>query len=248
MNLLRRIEEDKQKGKKSLAVLIDPDKVDDFEQLVDLLDLCATYKVDYLFVGGSLMTLDHFSKVIAIIKENSNIPVIIFPGSNIQIDAQADAILLLSLISGRNPDFLISQHVMAATTLKKSKLEVIPMGYMLINSGPATSASYISNTTPIPSDKADIAVCTAIAGEMLGLKTLYLEAGSGAKEPVPAEIISKVKVSVDLPIVVGGGLNTPEKIDTALKAGADIVVVGNAIEKDLHFLKTISKRIKDQNS
>ncbi|MBU2886074.1 hypothetical protein KO507_09905, partial [Gilvimarinus agarilyticus] len=183
MSLLGQLEKNKACNKKSLAVLIDPDKIDEVTHLMQTLHLCVENRVDYIFVGGSLITNDNFSKVIALIKSNTDIPVLIFPGNNIQIDSNADGILLLSLISGRNPEFLIGQHVLAAPILKKSKLEIIPMGYMLVNSGPATSASYMSNTTPIPSDKTTIAACTAMAGEMLGLKTIYLDAGSGALTP-----------------------------------------------------------------
>ena len=237
----------KRKGEKSLAVLIDPDKVEDVAKLIRLTNLCAENKVDYLLVGGSLIANDNFSKVIAVLKSNSDIPVIIFPGNHIQIDSNADAIFLLSLISGRNPDFLIGQHVLAAPILKKSKIEILPVGYMLVNSGPQTSASYMSNTTPIPADKPTIAACTALAGEMLGLKSIYLDAGSGAESPVSQKIISTVARSIEVPLIVGGGLNSVSRGNLALEAGADMLVIGNALEKEADFLVEVSDRIHVMN-
>ncbi|PIB36672.1 geranylgeranylglyceryl/heptaprenylglyceryl phosphate synthase [Reichenbachiella sp. 5M10] len=247
MSILNQLEQNKKLNKKSLAILIDPDKVDDTGGLIQTINLCTENRVDYIFVGGSLITNDNFARVISIIKANSAIPVLIFPGNNIQIDANADAILLLSLISGRNPDFLIGQHVLAAPILKKSRLEIISMGYMLVNSGPATSASYMSNTTPIPSDKPTIAACTAMAGEMLGLRTIYLDAGSGAQQPIPQKIISKVSRSIAVPLVVGGGINSISRINLALEAGADVIVIGNALEKDPSFLAQASEKIHSLN-
>lgn len=248
MNLLTQLEEKKRSNKKSLAVLIDPDKTEAGAELIQFVRLCTENKVDYILVGGSLITTDNFSKVIAVIKEHTSIPVLIFPGNNIQIDSNADAILLLSLISGRNPDFLIGQHVLAAPILKKSKLEIIPMGYILVNSGAPTSASYMSNTIPIPSDKPTIAACTAMAGEMLGLRTIYLDAGSGAQQPIPQKIITKVARSISLPLVVGGGLNSISRINLALEAGADMIVIGNALEKDQSLLIEASEKIHSMNS
>lgn len=246
MSILRHLEENKG-AKKMLAVLIDPDCLDEQEELVSLVKSCNENHVDLIMVGGSLITKDNFSQVISTIKLNSSIPILIFPGNNIQIDEQADGILLLSLISGRNPDFLIGQHVLAAPRLKSSNLEIISMGYLLVNSGMATSASYMSNTTPIPANKPDIVACTSMAGEMLGLKTIYLDAGSGAQNPVPSDVIRKVKKSINTPLVVGGGLNTLEKAKKALDAGADIIVIGNAIEKEKNFLKSITNLIKQEN-
>jgi len=246
MSILQSMEENKG-SKKMFAVLIDPDTMTNSDELTLLIASCNENQVDLILVGGSLITQDNFTNVILTIKSNTTIPVLIFPGNNIQIDDQADGILLLSLISGRNPDFLIGQHVLAAPKLKSSKLEIISMGYLLVNSGLATSASYMSNTTPIPANKPDIATCTAIAGEMLGLRTIYLDAGSGAQEPVPPNVIQKVKSNINIPLVVGGGLNTPEKAEKALDAGADIIVVGNAIEKEKSFLKDISQLIKVKN-
>lgn len=245
--LLNQLQDKKARNEKALAVLIDPDKATDIGGLIRLVNLCVENKVDYLLVGGSLIANDNFSKVISIIKSNSNIPVVIFPGNHIQIDSNADAILLLSLISGRNADFLIGQHVLAAPILKKSKLEIIPMGYMLVNSGAPTSASYMSNTVPLPSDKPTIAACTAMAGEMLGLQSIYLDAGSGADEPIPQKVISTVARSIDVPLVVGGGLNSISRVNLALEAGADMIVIGNALEKEESLLIQISERIHALN-
>lgn len=247
-SVLSLFEEKKQSQKKSLAVLIDPDKSENTSDVKNLINLCVTNKVDYIFIGGSLIMNDNFNKIITIIKGSCDIPVIIFPGNNIQIDPSADAILLLSLISGRNPDMLIGQHVLAAPVLKRSKLEIISTGYILVNSGVATSASYMSNTTPIPSEKPTIVACTAMAGEMLGQRAIYLDAGSGAKEPIPQKVISTVRRSIDIPLMVGGGLNTINKVKKALDAGADLVVIGNAIEKNSDFLVQVSRKINEMNN
>jgi putative glycerol-1-phosphate prenyltransferase len=154
---------------------------------------------------------------------------------------------LLSLISGRNPEYLIGQHVTAAPILKKSKLEILPTGYMLIDCGKQTTVSYISNTTPIPYDKPSVAVCTAMAGEMLGLKLLYVDGGSGAQMPVSAQMIAAIRKSVDIPIIVGGGISSPKKAAEALTAGADLIVIGNVIEKDPNLLIEVSEQINAMN-
>ena len=227
---------------KQFAVLVDPDKHQelDFEKTAAAANAS---KVDYLFVGGSLMTRDNLGRCIRILKENSAIPVVLFPGSLFQVDPAADAILFLSLISGRNPDLLIGKHVVAAPYLRESGLELIPTGYLLIDGGNITTAQYISNTLPIPADKHDIASCTALAGEMLGLKLIYLDAGSGAHAPVPAGMISSVRKEITLPLVVGGGIRTPEKAVECCRAGADLIVVGNAIENDHEQIKNIADAI-----
>ncbi|MBI3481483.1 MAG: geranylgeranylglyceryl/heptaprenylglyceryl phosphate synthase, partial [Bacteroidetes bacterium] len=200
-----------------------------------------------IFVGGSLVTTTNIGDVIRTIKENVSMPVVLFPGSALQIEPTADAILFLSLISGRNPDLLIGQHVVAAPILKNNKLEVLPTGYILINSGKTTSVAYISNTTPIPEDKYALAACTAMAGEMLGLKLIYLDAGSGAEREVNQKMITTVKKSVDVPLIVGGGINTPQKAFNALQAGADLIVIGNVLEKTPDLLTEISDKVYDWN-
>jgi putative glycerol-1-phosphate prenyltransferase len=220
----------KNQGGKQLAVLIDPDRLR-LEHLDQVLQLTTNSTVDYLFVGGSLIADDQLDHCLSIIRRESKIPVVLFPGSPLQISSKADALLLLSLISGRNPELLIGHHVIAAPYLKAAQIEIIPTGYMLVDGGVPTTATYITNTQPIPSNKPDIAACTAMAGEMLGLKTIYLDAGSGAKKPVMPAMIAAVREVVSVPIIVGGGLRTPELVHQSLVAGADLVVVGTAVER-----------------
>lgn len=224
------------KGKKQFAVLIDPDKSGLLKEVIKK----STGKVDYFFVGGSLMTTNNLEYCLKKIKDASDIPVVLFPGSVLQISDLADAILFLSLISGRNAELLIGKHVTAAPLIRSSKLEVISTGYMLIDGGKPTTASYISNTNPIPADKDDIAMSTAVAGEMLGMKLIYVDAGSGAQNAVNESMINRIKKNIQIPLIVGGGIRTSDQARKAYKAGADIVVVGNAIEKDLSLIAKIS--------
>ena len=243
MNVYQTILEKSSKKIKQLAVLIDPDKPS-AEEIISIASLSNEAGVDYFFVGGSLLTNNHLEKCILLLKEHSNIPIVIFPGNNLQINANADAILLLSLISGRNAEMLIGKHVISAPYLRDSKLEIIPTGYMLIDSGKTTTVLYMSNSIPIPADKDDIAVCTAMAGEMLGLKLIYMDAGSGALNPIPASMIRNVKNSIAVPLIVGGGIKTPEKAVENCKNGADVIVIGNAIEKEAQLIKDIAAAIK----
>jgi putative glycerol-1-phosphate prenyltransferase len=226
-------------NKKQFAVLVDPDKYNT-QQLIDLAGMAARSMVSYFFVGGSLLSEDNLENTIKVLKENCNIPVIIFPGDVMQINPHADGILLLSLISGRNPELLIGKHVVAAPYLKKSHLEILPTGYMLIESGRPTTASYMSNSIPIPNDKDEIAVSTAMAGEMLGLRLIYIDGGSGAMNPIPVGMIEKVKSAISIPLIVGGGIRTPQAAADRFKAGADIIVVGNAIEVKSSLLEKIA--------
>jgi len=242
-----KISNSQQLGKKSLAVLIDPDKIKDEQALKYLVKISNENYLDYFFVGGSLITTSNLSQIVEYIKSNSDIPVVLFPGSNMHIDSSADAILFLSLISGRNPELLIGQHVVAAPIIKNSQLEVLPTGYILINSDRSTSVAYMSNTNPIPSDKYSIAASTALAGELLGLQLIYLDSGSGGK-PITPKMIAKVRKSVSIPIIVGGGIDTPGKALDALDAGADIIVIGNAIEKNPNLLIEVSEKIYDRNN
>lgn len=228
--------------RKFFAVLIDPDKYDR-KGLELVISSAQNSQVDFILVGGSLLTYDHLEETMQSIKDKTDIPVILFPGSIMQIHEKADALLLLSLISGRNPDLLIGKHVIAAPYLKKSNLELLPTGYMLIESGPLTTAQYISHTLPIPRLKDDIAICTAMAGEMLGLKLIYMDAGSGAEFPVTPSMVQKVKESISVPLVVGGGIRNAEQALALCKAGADMIVVGNAIEKDYSCLKEIAHAV-----
>lgn len=223
--------EAKQLGHKKFAVLIDPDKVR-LAKWQGVLENAIEAGVDYFFIGGSLVVNDMLDYVLKSLKEKCHIPMILFPGNSFQLSYKADAILFLSLISGRNADLLIGKHVITAPFLKVSPLEIISTGYMLIDGGVLTSVQYMSNTNPIPNTKDDIALCTAIAGEMLGLKMIYMDAGSGAKIPVPASMIEVVSGGISIPLIVGGGIKTPEKALENVRAGADVIVVGNAIEKD----------------
>ena len=228
--------------KKQIAILIDPDKTDS-GKLQKIVTAANKAGIDFFLVGGSLLLKNNLEETIAFLKKHSRKKVYLFPGSPSQICSKADGILLLSLISGRNADLLIGNHVQAAPLLKQSKLQIIPTGYMLIDSGTATTVSYISNTTPIPANKPEIAACTALAGEQLGLRYIYLEAGSGGQNAVSQETIKAVRKMISIPLIVGGGIRSAAQIEAAFTAGADIVVIGTAIEKDLKFLEEI-KSIK----
>jgi len=233
--------------KKSFAVLIDPDKTDN-QQLEKIIVLGKKAQVDYWFVGGSLIVSNYLEQIVLELKAKSNIPVVLFPGSPSQVTPRADALLYLSLISGRNPELLIGQHVLSAQTVKKSGLEILPTGYMIIDGGAPTTVSYISNAAPIPSNKNEIARCTALAGEMLGMRLIYMDAGSGAQNPIPLEMIQDVATQITVPLIVGGGITTPAKAVENCKAGANLIVVGNAIEKDPGLITEISAAIKDSSS
>ncbi|MBN2612060.1 MAG: geranylgeranylglyceryl/heptaprenylglyceryl phosphate synthase [Bacteroidales bacterium] len=224
---------------KKFVLLIDPDKHDE-ASLKNLAGLIRASAVDFIFIGGSLVS-GRLDKTVVKLKELTQIPVLLFPGNLLQLTDKADAILLLSLISGRNPDYLIGNHVLAAPFLKKSNLEVIPTGYILVSGENQSSVEYISNTKPIPPDKTDIATATAIAGEMLGNRLIYLEAGSGACKRVPAGMITAVKNNISVPLIVGGGLRTPEDVREAYLSGADMVVVGTAIENNPDLLVEMSR-------
>lgn len=243
MSILSNLQQRHKENKKSIAVLVDPDKAEDPSRLQHLINLASENCVNYFFVGGSLVTSANLSEVVRKIKENVTIPVVLFPGNAIQVDASADGLLFLSLISGRNPELLIGQHVVAAPILKNTRLEVIPTGYMLINSGKITSVAYISNTMPIPDDKYSLAASTALAGQMLGLQIIYIDAGSGAEKEINPRMIAAVRKSVSIPLIVGGGINTSRKAIAALEAGADMIVVGNALERDPDLLTEVSEKI-----
>lgn len=230
----------KAQGKKSLAVLIDPDKT---EKLPALLAIAKTAPPDFFFVGGSLLGDGNLENCIATIREATTVPVLLFPGNEMQISAAADALLLLSVISGRNPELLIGRHVAAAGMIRASKLEIIPTGYVLIESGAPTAVSYMSNTQPIPRTKNSIAALTALAGEQLGMKMIYLEAGSGALLPVPVEMIAAVRNSISIPLITGGGLRTAEEIAARCAAGADVIVAGNILEEDPGLLQKFRETV-----
>ena len=242
MDLYKNILQKKVQGKKLFAILIDPDKQKNSELLL-IIKNANESNVDYFFVGGSLLINDNLNDCIKTIKDNSKIPVILFPGNAMQINKNADGILFLSLISGRNPELLIGKQVITAPILKQTALEVMSTGYMLIDSGKPTTASYMSNTMPIPRDKIGIATSTAIAGEYLGLKLIYMDGGSGAEQPIKIDMIKKVSSSIKIPLIIGGGICSAKKAIDNCKAGADLIVVGNAIEEDPSLILDISQAI-----
>ncbi len=233
----------RQTGAKKLAILFDPDKLR-LKKMETALELAVECGVDYFFIGGSLVVNDMLDELLLKIHRHCAIPLILFPGNSFQLSYRADALLFLSLISGRNAELLIGQHVISAPFLKMSPLEIISTGYMLVDGGVQTAVQYMSNTYPIPAHKDDIAVCTAIAGEMLGLKLLYLDAGSGARNPVSVSMIEAVSGAVSIPLIVGGGIRTPENVIANLQAGADLVVVGNAIEKDPALIREMAAAVR----
>lgn len=231
----QKLNQDARFGEKKLAVLIDPDK-QRIDQLAERVRLAHHARVDYFLIGGSLLTRDTFHEAVRMVKQETDRPVVLFPGSAWQISEDADALLFLSLISGRNAELLIGQHVQAAPLVHQLNLEVIPTGYMLVDGGTPTTASYISQTAPLPANKPEIAVATALAGKYLGMQLLYLDTGSGAAHPVPSEMLRKVKKACDLPILVGGGIRTPDQAAAIARAGADIIVIGTAAEQDPSIL------------
>jgi putative glycerol-1-phosphate prenyltransferase len=243
MSLLQQIHHARKSGRKQLAVLIDPDETvgPDLERLADS---AVEAGVDFLFVGGSLLVKDGLEACLRAVRARCDIPLILFPGSAQQVSSLADGILFLSLISGRNPDLLIGQHVIAAPYVKKAGLEVLPTGYLLVDGGRPTTVSYMSQTAPIPADKPEIAATTALAGELLGLQLMYLDAGSGAKQAVSPEMIKMVRETISVPLIAGGGIRTPELAARAVEAGADMLVVGNVLEKEPGLLKGMVEAIR----
>lgn len=237
-NVGLKLQELTESGRKGIAWLIDPDDIQSPVLFENQLQEAVQLKIDFFFLGGSLIQQNTIGEIIRFIKSVSpDIPVVIFPGNSLQFSPLADAILFLSLISGRNPDLLIGQHVSIAPILDKSKVEVLPTGYMLVDGGQTTSVHYISQTIPLPNHHPELAVATALAGHFLGLQYFYLDAGSGAPHPVSAEIIRAVKKKIKSPLFVGGGLNTRDKIQTAFESGADVVVIGNGAGKNPNLIK-----------
>lgn len=236
--ILERIHKAKTNKERLLAILLDPDKVE-LSKIPALINKINNSKANLIFIGGSLLFKNILDVFVAKVKENTTLPILLFPGSAIQISNEADGMLFLQLISGRNPEYLISNQVIAAPLLKQTNLEVISTGYMLIESGRETTASYISNTKPIPSHKPEIAMATAMAGEYIGNKLIYMDGGSGALNPIPAAMIQKVSKHIDLPVIIGGGIKTREAMNAAYDAGATIVVIGTAFEKDEELLNSI---------
>lgn len=227
-----------------LAVLVDPDKAND-EHLNKIIEYSNSGFIDLLFIGGSLV-FSSLDIIIEKIKQKTTVPILIFPGNSFQMSDKADAILFLSLISGRNPEFLIGNHVLVAKSIKDSGIETIPTAYILVDSGKLTSVEYISNTKPIPSNKPDIACSTAIAGELLGMKMIYLEAGSGAKNSINIELIERVKESVEIPLIIGGGIRTKKELENIAKAGANIIVIGTLFEKNPDLIPSFYTTLKQR--
>jgi phosphoglycerol geranylgeranyltransferase len=224
----------KSKGEKLLAILLDPDKVD-LHTIAVLISKINQSPANLIFIGGSLVTNNILDELIIALKKSCNLPIILFPGNPSQISAQADGILFLSLLSGRNPDYLIEHQINAVPILNKTKLEIISTGYILIASGTETAVEKVSKTKPLPINNPDYILQTAQAGEMLGSKLIYLEAGSGAKNAVPLEIVKLVTTNIKIPLIVGGGIRSFEAIKNVYNAGADVVVIGTAFENDLSF-------------
>ncbi|MBK7408609.1 MAG: geranylgeranylglyceryl/heptaprenylglyceryl phosphate synthase [Saprospirales bacterium] len=243
MSLLEKILKARRDGRKQLAILIDPDETDG-PNLDRLVKMSVEAGVDFFFVGGSLLVKDGLEACLQAVRAQCDIPLILFPGSALQVSPLADGLLFLSLISGRNPELLIGQHVIAAPYVKKAGLEVLPTGYVLIDGGRPTTVSYMSQTAPIPADKAEIAATTALAGELLGLKLIYMDAGSGAMQAILPQMITAVRETISVPLIVGGGIRTPEQAVMAVKAGADLIVVGNVLEKEPGVLRGLVKAIK----
>jgi geranylgeranylglyceryl phosphate synthase family protein len=230
-------------AKKSIALLLDPDKARG-ESLQNILKTANESKTDYIFAGGSL-TFTSIDNLIIEIRKLCSIPVILFPGNLLQLTLKADVILLLSLISGRNPELIIGNHVIAAPHLKDVKEKLVSVGYILIGCGKKTSVEYISQTEAIPCDKPEIAVATALAGEMLGLQMIYLEAGSGATNPVPVDLVKAVRQNISIPLAVGGGIKNKDEVEEIFNAGADLIILGNACENNPELL-TEACRIRDK--
>lgn len=232
--------------KGQIAVLIDPEKCTDQDRLKDLLKKSAFANIDYFFVGGSTVTRKEFTETVEFLKQNTEIPIVIFPGASHQVSGHADGLLYLSLISGRNPDYLIGHHVQSAPEVYNMEIEVIPTGYILVDGGRQSSVAYVSQTTPIPSDKSSIIINTAKAGILQGKKMIYLDSGSGALEHVPSQVI-KETAALNVPVIVGGGIRSKETINELNQAGANVIVIGNKIEEDVDFLLDISTYIKENH-
>jgi len=238
--VLDQLKDLKRRKESAFAVLVDPDKVAPAD-MQHLARLCNDAGVDFLFMGGSLLMVHQMELCIQRFKTESDIPVVLFPGSPAQVTPYADALLYLSLVSGRNPDLLIGQHVASAPQVKASGLEVVSTGYIIVDGGVQTTVSYMSNTTPVPADKPDIALCTAWAAELQGKHVIYMDAGSGARRPVSEEMISKVSSNIDIPLIVGGGITSADKVYANCAAGANVIVVGNAIERDPMLIKDMAQ-------
>lgn len=234
MKIYKHILEKKEKNELIIAALLDPDS-SDIKNVKELIKIFEKSRIDFIFVGGSTTWESNFYEFIHEVKTHSSLPVIIFPGSSNQISEDADAILFLSLVSGRNPEFLIGEQIKASPILKKIDIEVIPTGYLLIDGGKTTTVEFISGTSPIPQDKLEIAKTIAYAAELLGMKLIYLDSGSGAQKSPDNKLIESVKNYINIPLIVGGGVRSVKEVEEKHRAGADIIVVGSALEDDPEF-------------
>lgn len=217
-----------------IAILIDPDKFD-FSKKMEFIQKLSFAKIDYLFVGGSTVEKKDLEKLVAFLKVKTKLPIVLFPGDVFQYDEKADAILYLSLLSGRNPDYLIGQHVRTSRQIAATDLEIIPTAYLLIDGGNHSAVAYVSQTTPMPQDQVNLIENTVIAGILQGKSLVYLDAGSGALTPISSEIIVRCS-GWNVPLIVGGGIRNVEQIKTATEAGANVIVIGNYIEENIDFL------------
>jgi phosphoglycerol geranylgeranyltransferase len=230
----------KKESKKLLAVLIDPEKME-VENIPLFFEKMHQSIATHIFVGGSTDKNNQTETIVSVIKESTSLPLLLFPGDTNQITNIADGILFLSLLSGRNPEYLIEQQIKAVLILKQTNLEILPTGYILIDGGKETAVQKVSNTKPIAQNNIDLILNTSLAGEFTGKKLIYLEAGSGATVPVGANIIKKCESQLNIPLIVGGGIQTKKQLETAFNAGADIVVIGTTFEKDISFFNQLKK-------
>ena len=237
-SILEQIQLASKKGDKLLAILLDPDKTA-IDEIPAALKRIRLLKANFIFVGGSSVKNGLTDLFVKTLKNNTKIPIVLFPGDYSQVTDNANALLFLSLLSGRNPEYLIEQQIKSVPFLKNSTLEIIPTGYILIDGGTSSSVLKVSKTTPISQENITLAVATAIAGMYKGKQLIYLEAGSGAKYPVNATIISKVKESISIPLIVGGGIRTKEQLNNAFNNGADLVVIGTAFEENIDLLNML---------
>ena len=237
MSIYQQILTSKTKGVKLLAILLDPDKLV-VENLSNLIQKINQSPATHIFIGGSSFDGNHLDELIILLKAQINLPFLLFPGNPSQISKEADGILFLTLLSGRNPDYLIEHQVNAVPIIKKTNLEVISTGYILIESGNETAVERVSQTKPLDRNNHQYALQTAQAGEFIGNKLIYLEAGSGAKLSVPKEMITLVAQNIKVPLIVGGGIRSKQEIENAYNAGADVVVIGTAFENDINFFNS----------
>lgn len=236
MTIYENILQAKAKNEKLLAILIDPEKVT-VEHAFDLAEKIKNSPATHIFVGGSTFSGSHLNELIAVLKQNTNLPTLIFPGHPFQISEEADGILFLSLLSGRNPDYLIEHQINSVRILEQTNLEVIPTAYLLIDGGSETAVQNVSQTKPIAHNDVELAYKTAKAGELLGMKLIYLEAGSGANQKISSEMIKYITENCKIPVIVGGGIRSIQAMQEVYDAGADLVVIGTAFENNSNFFK-----------